>query len=93
MKVYCKTVQEKMNREFIYECVKGLDVPLEIKEDNMSYSERCRLEICRDLYYNRATKVYLSVFDKDNAKIVQEFLSQLAIKYSLSVQYLNEVVQ
>ena len=76
-----------MDRKILYECVERLEVPLEVKEDLMSYSEQYKLEICRNLFEKGEAVINLMVFDKSERKRVMNVVEDLSSKYGVKIGY------
>jgi hypothetical protein len=79
-----------MGENMFYECINRLLVPLWVSEDNLSFSEKEKLRICRELAINNRTIVDLSIFDKITRKEIKENLVELALVYDLKVEFEND---
>ena len=80
----------QVNENMFYECINRFLIPLWVDEDNLAYSEKEKLRICRELAVNNRTIVDLSIFDKSTRKEIKEHLAELALIYDMEVEFEND---
>ena len=77
-------------REIMLKCIDVFNIPIELPEESMSYSEKYKLEMCREFANKREVKVDLSVFDEEQKKYVQEMMIELSMEFGGKVSFINE---
>ena len=85
-----KKMSGQTNENMFYECINRFLIPLWVDEYSLSYSEKEKLRICRELAVNGITNVDLSIFDRNTRKEIKEHLAELALIYDLKVEFEND---